>query len=82
MAINNVDCFAALAMTMDVNMLKLNPIKSDKIWGYELWIASTHPNGCQDDFKTFCGGEYPLLVPSINVPLKPSFFSTSNPNTQ
>ena len=48
-------------------MLKLNPIKSDKIWGYELWIASTHPNGCQDDFKQFCGGEYPLLIKIIQA---------------
>ena len=24
-------------------MLKLNPIQCDKIWGYERWIASTHP---------------------------------------
>ncbi|MCR4578898.1 MAG: class I mannose-6-phosphate isomerase [Treponema sp.] len=48
-------------------MLKLNAIKSDKIWGYELWIASTHPNGCQDDFKAFCGGDYPLLVKVIQA---------------
>lgn len=48
-------------------MLKLNSIKSDKIWGYELWIASTHPNGCQDDFKSFCGGDYPLLVKVIQA---------------
>lgn len=48
-------------------MLKLNPIKSEKIWGYELWIASTHPNGCQDDFKNSCGGDYPLLVKIIQA---------------
>ena len=48
-------------------MLKLNPIKSDKIWGYELWIASTHPNGCQKEFMDFCGGEYPLLVKVIQA---------------
>lgn len=48
-------------------MLKLNPIKSEKIWGYELWIASTHPNGCQDDFKNACGGDYPLLVKVIQA---------------
>lgn len=48
-------------------MLKLNAIKSEKIWGYELWIASTHPNGCQDDFKKFCGGDYPLLVKVIQA---------------
>ena len=48
-------------------MLKLDPIKSDKIWGYELWIASTHPNGCQNSFKEFCGGDYPLLVKVIQA---------------
>ena len=48
-------------------MLKLNPIKSDKIWGYELWIASTHPNGCQKEFESFCGGEYPLLIKVIQA---------------
>lgn len=48
-------------------MLKLNAIKSEKIWGYELWIASTHPNGCQEDFKKACGGDYPLLVKVIQA---------------
>lgn len=48
-------------------MLKLNQIRSDKIWGYELWIASTHPNGCQNEFKTAVGGDYPLLVKVIQA---------------
>lgn len=48
-------------------MLKLNAIKSEKIWGYELWIASTHPNGCQQEFKDFCKGDYPLLVKVIQA---------------
>lgn len=48
-------------------MLKLNAIKSEKIWGYELWIASTHPNGMQDDFYEFCKGDYPLLVKIIQA---------------
>ncbi|MCQ2592137.1 MAG: class I mannose-6-phosphate isomerase [Treponema sp.] len=48
-------------------MLKLNAIKSEKIWGYELWIASTHPNGCQKEFKDFCNGDYPLLVKVIQA---------------
>ena len=48
-------------------MIKLNAVRSDKIWGYELWIASTHPNGCQEDFKKFCGGDYPLLVKVIQA---------------
>lgn len=48
-------------------MQKLSQIKSDKIWGYELWIASTHPNGCQEDFKRLCKGDYPLLVKVIQA---------------
>ena len=48
-------------------MLKLNAIKSEKIWGYELWIASTHPNGCQKDFEAFAEGDYPLLVKVIQA---------------
>ncbi len=48
-------------------MLKLNAIQSDKVWGYELWIASTHSNGCQKDFLEYCGGDYPLLVKVIQA---------------
>lgn len=48
-------------------MMKLSAIKSDKIWGYEQWIASTHPNGCQKDFEKFVGGDYPLLVKVIQA---------------
>ena len=48
-------------------MKKLTAIKSDKIWGYELWIASTHPNGCQEDFKKIVGGDYPLLIKVIQA---------------
>lgn len=48
-------------------MLKLEPLKSEKVWGYELWIASTHPNGCQQDFKKLTGGDYPLLVKVIQA---------------
>ena len=48
-------------------MLKLNAIKSEKVWGYELWGASTHPNGCQDEFKKICDGDYPLLVKIIQA---------------
>ena len=57
-------------------MLKLDAIKSEKIWGYELWIASTHPNGCQDNFKDFCGGDYPLLIKVI--PYGMPFFDRIN----
>lgn len=39
----------------------------DKVWGYELWIASTHPNGPQKEFAAFCGGAYPLLVKVIQA---------------
>ncbi len=48
-------------------MMKLSAIKSDKIWGYEQWIASTHPNGLQKDFEKFVGGDYPLLVKVIQA---------------
>lgn len=48
-------------------MIKLNPIESKKIWGYELWLASTHPNGLQEDFKAACKGEHPLLVKIIQA---------------
>lgn len=48
-------------------MLKLKDIRSDKIWGYELWIASTHPNGLQKEFQDFTGGDYPLLVKVIQA---------------
>ena len=42
-------------------MLKNLPLKFDKIWGYEIWFASTHPNGCQKELKDFVKGDYPLL---------------------
>ena len=48
-------------------MKKLNAIKSEKIWGYENWIASTHKNGFQKDFFEMCGGDYPLLVKVIQA---------------
>ena len=48
-------------------MLQLNAIKSEKIWGYELWIASTHPNGCQHEFEALLHGDYPLLVKVIQA---------------
>ena len=48
-------------------MIKLDAIKSEKIWGYELWLASTHPNGCQEEFKEFCKGDYPLLIKVIQA---------------
>ncbi|MBQ3838059.1 MAG: mannose-6-phosphate isomerase [Treponema sp.] len=48
-------------------MKKLSAIKMDKVWGYELWIASTHSNGPQKEFVDFCGGPYPLLVKVIQA---------------
>ena len=48
-------------------MLKLSALKMDKVWGYELWIASTHPNGLQKEFLECCGGAYPLLVKVIQA---------------
>lgn len=47
-------------------MLKLNPIRSEKVWGYEDWIASTHADGCQSEFKQLAG-DYPLLVKVIQA---------------
>ena len=47
--------------------IKLTPITSEKIWGYELWIASTHPNGTQPEFAKAVGGDFPLLVKIIQA---------------
>lgn len=48
-------------------MLKLSPVLSEKIWGYEQWIASTHPDGLQQNFAQAVGGDYPLLVKVIQA---------------
>lgn len=48
-------------------MVKLDALKFEKVWGYELWLASTHANGMQKDFAEYAGGEYPLLVKIINA---------------
>jgi len=48
-------------------MIRLNPLRSEKIWGYEDWIASVHPNGCQAEFMEFAGKDYPLLVKVIQA---------------
>lgn len=47
-------------------MVKLSPIRSEKVWGYEDWIASTHPDGCQKEFKELVK-DYPLLVKIIQA---------------
>ncbi len=47
-------------------MIKLNAVKAEKVWGYELWIASTHPNGPQKDFVDAVK-DYPLLVKIIQA---------------
>ncbi|MBQ0039974.1 MAG: class I mannose-6-phosphate isomerase [Treponema sp.] len=48
-------------------MIKLDSIRSEKVWGYEDWIASTHPNGMQKEFLDFAGEDYPLLVKVIQA---------------
>lgn len=48
-------------------MLKLNPIRSDKVWGYENWIASVHPVAPHKEFLEQCGNDYPLLVKVIQA---------------
>ncbi len=47
-------------------LIKLLPIHCPKVWGYENWIASTHPDGCQKDFLA-AAGDYPLLVKIIQA---------------
>ena len=48
-------------------MIKLEAIRHNKIWGWEDWLASTHPNGLQQEFVDFCGGSHPLLVKVIQA---------------
>lgn len=48
-------------------MLRPNPIEVEKIWGKESWVASTLPNGLQEDLKAYVGGDYPLLVKTIQA---------------
>jgi len=48
-------------------VLKLTAVLSKKIWGYEQWIASTHPDGMQEDFHAAINGDYPLLVKVIQA---------------
>ena len=48
-------------------MIKLESIKSEKVWGYENWIASVHPNCYQQDFLKQCGKNFPLLVKIIQM---------------
>lgn len=47
-------------------MIRLTPIRSEKVWGYEDWIASTHPDGLQSDFASLVK-DYPLLVKIIQA---------------
>lgn len=49
-----------------MEMVQLKPIRLDKIWGYELWIASTHKAAVQKEFFDRLNGEYPLLVKIIH----------------
>lgn len=47
-------------------MIKLTPVRSEKVWGYEDWIASTHPDGAQKEFIELVK-DYPLLVKIIQA---------------
>ncbi len=47
-------------------MIKLNPLRSEKVWGYENWIASVHPDLPQPDFIKLAK-DYPLLVKVIQA---------------
>lgn len=47
-------------------VIELQPIHCPKVWGYEDWLASTHPDGCQKDFMA-AAGDYPLIVKIIQA---------------
>ncbi len=47
-------------------MKLLTPIRSEKVWGYEDWIASTHKDGAQKEFVELVKN-YPLLVKIIQA---------------
>lgn len=47
-------------------MKLLTPIRSEKVWGYEDWIASTHKDGPQKDFIELVK-DYPLLAKIIQA---------------
>ena len=47
-------------------MIKLNPIRLDKVWGYENWIASVHPAARHKNFYDACS-TYPLLIKVIQA---------------
>ena len=53
--------------TLGESVLKLKAIRQEKIWGWEDWLLSTHPNGLQQELFDFCGGEHPLLVKVIQA---------------
>lgn len=54
-------------------MYKLEPFVSEKIWGYERWIVSTHKAGQSivsaehQKLGDFIGGEFPLLIKVIQA---------------
>ncbi len=47
-------------------MIKLDPIRLDKVWGYENWIASVHPAARHENFYNACS-TYPLLIKVIQA---------------
>ena len=48
-------------------MIAPEPIKVDKIWGYESWIASVYKDAPQKDFLSAAGKDFPLLVKIIQA---------------
>ena len=52
---------------MKSNILKLEPFYSEKVWGYEQWVLSTHKNGSSKiknsniDFNKYIGKELPII---------------------
>ena len=48
-------------------MYKFNPIESKKVWGRELWLASTHRDGEQKELREALGGDYPLIIKVIET---------------
>ena len=52
---------------MKSNILKLEPFYSEKVWGYEQWVLSTHKNGSSKiknsniDLNKYIGKELPII---------------------
>lgn len=48
-------------------MIRPKPIEMKKIWGRELWLASVHRDGRQEDFAAAAGDDFPLIVKIIEA---------------